>query len=106
MPRTASGSPPGGTAMRSTRGRPVVRVPVLSMSSVRASASASSAAPPLTMMPRLALREMPATIAMGAASSSGQGVATTSTARPRTGSPVSSQARPDRPRLKNRKISA
>ncbi len=43
-------------------------------------ASVSSGPPPLTMMPRRAAREMPATIAIGAARSSGQGVATTRTA--------------------------
>ena len=37
---------------------------------------------------------MPATMAMGAASSNGHGVATTSTERARTGSPEMSHARP------------
>ena len=53
---------------------------------------ASSAPPPLTMIPRFAERLMPATIAMGAARSRGQGVATTSTERARTGSPDVTQA--------------
>ena len=51
-------------------------------------ASVSSAPPPFTMMPRLAAREIPATIAIGAARISGHGVATTSTASARTGSPL------------------
>ncbi len=60
----------------------------------RARASVSSAPPPLTMIPRRAERLIPATIAIGAARSSGQGVATTSTDRARTGSPDTAQARP------------
>ena len=97
---------PGGTATRSSRGRPVVNVPVLSMSRTRARPSVSRAPPPLTMTPRRALREMPATIAIGAASSSGHGVATTRTARARTGSPDSIQAMPASPRLATRKTPA
>ncbi len=53
---------------------------------------ASRAPPPLTMIPRFAERLIPATIAMGAARSSGHGVATTSTDRARTGSPEVTQA--------------
>src|SRR5262249_40452911 len=56
--------------------------------------SVSSAPPPFTMSPRLASREMPATMAIGAARISGHGVATTSTASARTGSPENSQAPP------------
>ena len=66
-------------SISATSGVPVVSVPVLSNSRTRPRASASSAPPPLTMMPRFAAREIPATIAIGAASSSGHGVATTST---------------------------
>jgi hypothetical protein len=40
----------------------------------------SSTPPPLTTTPRLAAREIPATIATGTARMSGHGVATTSTA--------------------------
>ena len=46
------------------------------------------------MIPRRAAREMPATTAMGTARISGHGVATTSTASARTGSPEKSQAAP------------
>ena len=57
-----------------------------------ARASVSSAPPPLTMIPRLAAREMPATIAIGTARINGHGVATTSTDSARTGSPVDRHA--------------
>ena len=48
------------------------------------------------MMPRFAARETPEMRATGAARISGHGVATTSTARARTGSPLSAQAPPAR----------
>ena len=54
----------------------------------------SSALPPLIRTPCLAARDSPATIATGTARISGQGVATTSTATARMGSPVTSQAAP------------
>src|SRR5215472_273432 len=47
---------------------------------------------PLISTPRLAQRDMPATIETGTAKISGHGVATTSTANPRTGSPVTIHA--------------
>ena len=90
--RTSSGVRSGADTTSARRGRPAVSVPVLSKSMTRARASVSSAPPPLTMMPRLAERLMPETMAMGAASRSGHGVATTRTARARTGSPERSQA--------------
>ncbi len=86
--RSSSGSTPANTSMSATSGMPEVRVPVLSNSSTDPRASVSSAPPPFTMMPRRAAREIPATMAIGAAKISGQGVATTSTASARTGSPV------------------
>ena len=46
------------------------------------------------MIPRRAARDMPATIATGAARISGHGVATTSTARARVESPLNNQAPP------------
>ena len=92
--RTSSGVRSGAVTTSARRGRPAVSVPVLSKSMTRARASASRAPPPLTMMPRFAERLMPETMAMGAASSSGQGVATTRTARARTGSPEMAQAMP------------
>ena len=70
----------------------MVRVPVLSSSTVRAPPRASITGAPLTMMPRRAARETPETSATGAARIRGQGVATTSTARARTGSPLAAQA--------------
>ena len=73
---------------------PRVSVPVLSMTRERTCASISIALPPLIRMPSLAARESPATIATGTARMSGQGVATTSTATARIGSPVNSQAAP------------
>ena len=75
---------PAGAASTSARcGRPAVSVPVLSNRTTRARARVSSAPPPFTMIPRRAARQMPATIAIGAASSSGHGVATTRTATAR-----------------------
>ena len=76
-------------ATRARCGMPDVSVPVLSRNRISACANASRTPPPLTMMPRRAVRETPATIAIGTASRSGHGVATTSTARARTGSPDS-----------------
>ena len=58
------------------------------------------------MIPRPAAREIPATIAIGAARMSGHGVATTSTARARTGSPDRSQAPPAIPNVSGRKSRA
>ena len=69
-------------------------MPVLSNSSTVACATVSRAPPPLTMMPRLAAREMPATIAIGTAMISGHGVATTRTASARIASPVAAHATP------------
>ena len=83
---------PPNTSTSATSGIPEVRVPVLSNSSTDPRASVSSAPPPFTMMPRRAAREIPATMAIGTARISGQGVATTSTARARTGSPVRAHA--------------
>ena len=77
-----------------TSGVPTVSVPVLSNSTVRASPSVSIAPAPLTITPARAARESPETSAIGAARISGHGVATTTTASARTGSPLSAQARP------------
>ena len=69
-------------------------MPVLSNSTVRASPSVSIAPAPLTITPARAARERPETSAIGAARISGHGVATTTTASARTGSPLNAQARP------------
>ena len=69
-------------------------MPVLSNSRTEPRASVSRAPPPFTMMPRLADREMPATIAIGTARISGHGVATITTERNRIGSPVRAHAPP------------
>ena len=83
----------GGSGCRaSTVGVPSVSVPVLSSSTVRAAASRSITPAPLTMTPARAARDTPETSATGAARISGHGVATTSTATARTGSPDASQA--------------
>jgi hypothetical protein len=58
------------------------------------------------MIPRLAALEMPATIAIGAARISGQGVATTSTARARTASPLIAHARTATTSVTGTKINA
>ena len=72
----------------------MVSVPVLSNATVRTRDNSSSAPPPLTTMPDLAARLIPATNAIGAASSSGHGVATTRTSAKRTGSPRNAHAAP------------
>ena len=87
-------SSPRRCAPTTMRAWPTVSVPVLSITSERTCASVSIALPPLIRMPRLAARDSPATSATGTARISGQGVATTSTATARTGSPVSPQAAP------------
>ncbi len=61
---------------------------------MRARPRRSSAPPSRTTTPSRDARDRPETIATGAASSSGQGVATTSTATARTAEPLSSQASP------------
>ena len=59
---------------------------------IRPRPSASSAPPPLTMIPIRAARETPATIATGTARIRGHGVATTSTESARVGSPDTAHA--------------
>ena len=58
------------------------------------------------MIPRRAARETPETSATGAARMSGHGVATTSTARARTGSPLAAQAIPASASVTARKTTA
>ena len=96
--RTSSLVVPGADWMAATRARPAVSVPVLSRNSVRTRANASSAPPPFTSTPRPAQRDRPETMATGTPRISGHGVATTMTARPRTGSPLQAQAPPARAR--------
>ena len=88
---SASIRPPAVTTSASP-GRPWVRVPVLSKSITCPAARRSRAPPPLMTTPMCAARDRPDMIAIGAASSSGHGVATTSTATARTGSALSAQA--------------
>ncbi len=87
-------------------GTPDVSVPVLSRTRTFARARVSSAPPPFTMIPRCAAREIPDTIAIGTASSSGHGVATTSTDRARSGSPEIAQAPPAMTSVTGTKIAA
>ena len=61
---------------------------------VLADASRSNASPPFTTTPSRAARSRPAISAVGAATRSGHGVATTRTCAKRTGSPEMSQAAP------------
>ena len=86
------GRRPSSVTTSRTSGVPTVSVPVLSNSTVRASPSVSIAPAPLTITPPRAARERPETSAIGAARISGHGVATTTTASARTGSPLSAQA--------------
>ena len=85
---------PGLVSVSLRWARPLVSVPVLSRNSVRARASRSSAPPPFTSTPLPAQRDSPDTIATGTPRISGHGVATTRTARPLTGSPLSHHAIP------------
>ena len=73
-------------------GRPYVSVPVLSKIATRHVAMRSRTAGSRIMIPRLAAREIDPIIATGIAISSGQGVATTRTARNRVTFPLSHQA--------------
>ena len=77
-----------------TAGRPAVRVPVLSSTIVWARPRFSNALPLRTTTPRRDARESPETIATGAASSSGHGVATTSTATARSAESLAHHASP------------
>ena len=77
-----------------TTGRPSVSVPVLSITKVVAWPRFSNAPPLRITTPRRDARDSPETIATGAASSSGHGVATTSTATARTADPLANQAPP------------
>ena len=83
---------PSNAITRTTDGVPRVIVPVLSSSTTLTAPRASIAAAPLTITPRRAAADTPDTRATGAARISGQGVATTSTASARTGSPLPIQA--------------
>ncbi len=69
-------------------------------------ASVSRTPPPFTMIPRFAEREIPATIAIGTASRSGHGVATTRTESARIASPLTAHAAPASSRVTGTKISA
>ena len=73
--RPGAGSPPAvraGRTTAATAGRPLVRVPVLSISSVVQLARRSSTAPPFTTTPRRAATDRPDTNATGTARMSGQ----------------------------------
>ncbi len=95
-PAASASSPsvvrPGARRIATTSGAPPVTVPVLSMVSAPARPSSSSAAPPLTTTPDRDARDIPPVTAIGTASNNGHGVAVTSTATARVGSPVTSHA--------------
>ncbi len=91
---------------RTSLGVPPVSVPVLSSTMVRMVAIVSRMAPPFTSTPAFAARDSPATIATGTARIRGHGVATTSTLKPRMGSPVSNQAAPAKATVQARKTIA
>ena len=77
----------------------------MSKISVRIRAKASKACAPLINTPYFAARDNPATSATGTAKINGQGVATTSTATARIGSPVNHHAAPATTTVTARKIS-
>ena len=79
---------PGAVNRSVSVGSPYVNVPVLSRTIVRHRSMRSSTAGSRMMMLRFAASEMAPMIATGIPMSSGHGVATTSTARKRTGSPL------------------
>ena len=86
-PSTSPAAKRGAGRICATSGRPTVRVPVLSKTAVVTCPSCSRALPWRKMIPWRAARLMPPMMATGVARMSGQGVATTSTASARTGSP-------------------
>ena len=71
-----------------------MRVPVLSITRVVACPRFSNAPPLRITTPCREARDNPDTIATGAASNSGHGVATTNTATARTADPLANQAPP------------
>ena len=89
-----------------TSGVPMVSVPVLSNGRTRPRASASSAPPPLTMIPRLAAREIRRRSRSARPAEHGHGVATTNTESARTGSPLIAHANPAIPKVTGMKIIA
>ena len=86
--------------------RPLVSVPVLSMTRFTARAMVSSTGPPFISTPRRAAFPMPAMMATGTARMSGHGVAETSTASMRMWSPVKYQVPPASATVTNRNTSA
>ncbi len=97
---------PGAATTSTTAGRPIVRVPVLSITKVVAWPRFSSAPPLLMTTPIREARESPDTIATGAANSNGHGVATTRTATARTAEPLASHAPPAINNVKGKKYAA
>ena len=93
---TSAAGRPGAAATSVTAGCPAVRVPVLSSTIVWARPRFSNAPPLRTTTPRREARDSPETIATGAASSNGHGVATTSTATARSADPLAHHASPAR----------
>ena len=90
---STSGPSTPSAVIRSVKvGWPYVSAPVLSRTTVRQPSIRSRTAGSRMMMLRFAASEMAPMIVTGMAMSSGQGVATTSTARNRTGSPLHIQA--------------
>ncbi len=83
-----SAVPRGTTSV--TRGRPVVRVPVLSRATVSIRAAVSRNSPPLTRMPSRAARPIPATTATGIEMTSAPGQLMTSSVRASVTSRVTS----------------
>ena len=86
--RASLGDKPCPASIETMRALPSVSVPVLSSTTELMRAIVSNTFPPLIRMPCRAARERPETIATGTARMRGQGVATTSTATARIGSPV------------------
>ena len=89
---TSVGETPGRQIWSVSFGSPYVSVPVLSKMMVRQESICSSTAGFLMMMARFAASEIVPMMATGIAINNGHGVATTSTARNRSASPLSSQA--------------
>ena len=83
-----------GFSTRTTCGCLTVSVPVLSKKICDTRPKFSSTSCALIRMPALARRPVPATYATGAAISSGQGVAKTSTCANRNGVPATAHAMP------------
>ncbi|CFE03918.1 Uncharacterised protein [Bordetella pertussis] len=95
LPSTAARSKPSASTRSVSSGRPLVRVPVLSTATTRASLSACSASPLRNSTPSCAARPVPTMMEVGVASPMAHGQAMMSTATALTSAKVSAGSGPN-----------